>query len=155
MYVNDCDVRPTADSVSRVKPTTVVVSLPVTDLDRSLRFYRDGLGLVTSGIDEGGIVFELPNLSLFLIEHGEYTRYTNRAGISSHGAPAAGACVISCAVGSKEEVDDILARAATAGGSVPGPADEYDEGYMGYFSDPDGHLWELVFNAHTEAAAAP
>ncbi|XVQ10748.1 VOC family protein [Spirillospora sp. CA-255316] len=138
-----------------MKPVTVVVSLPVTDLDRSLRFYRDGLDLPTSGIDESIIAFELPNLSLFLIEHQEYATYTNRAGISPQSAPAAGACVISCAIGSKEEVDDILARAAAAGGSVPRPAKEYDGSYTGYFSDPDGHLWELVFNSHTAAAAAP
>jgi uncharacterized protein len=140
--------------VPGVNPATVVVSLPVTDLDRSLRFYCDGLDLTTAGIDEGIIAFELPNLSLFLIEHREYARYTDRAGIAPHSAPSAGACIISCAIGSKEEVDDILARAATAGGSIPGPADEYDGSYIGYFSDPDRHLWELVFNARTEAAAA-
>jgi predicted lactoylglutathione lyase len=140
--------------VPGVKPATVIVSLPVTDLDRSLRFYRDGLDLTPADIDESIIVFELPNLSLFLIEHREYARYTDRAGIAPSSAPAAGACIISCAIGSKEEVDDILARAATAGGSTPGPADEYDGSYMGYFSDPDGHAWELVFNARTEAASA-
>ncbi|GAA2071587.1 VOC family protein [Actinomadura alba] len=63
-----------------------------------------------------------------------------------------GACTISCAMGSKEEVDDILVRAETAGGSVSRPADDYDGSCIGYFSDPDGHLWELVFNARTEAA---
>jgi uncharacterized protein len=138
-----------------MRPATVVVSLPVTDPDRSLRFYRDGLELPTPGIDEGMIAFELPNLSLFLIEYSQYTTYTNRAGVRPHSAPAAGACVISCAIGSKEEVDDILVRAEAAGGSVSGPADDHDGSYTGYFSDPDGHLWELVFNSHTEAAAAP
>lgn len=138
-----------------MKPATVIVSLPVADPDRSLRFYRDGLDLSPAEIDESGIAFELPNLSLFLIERREYENYTDRAGIGSVSAPAAGACVISCAIGSKEEVDDILARAATAGGSASAPADEHDGSYMGYFSDPDGHLWELVFNARTEAAAKP
>lgn len=64
------------------------------------------------------------------------------------------ACIISCAIGSKDEVDEILARAAAAGGSVPLAASEHDGGYMGYFSDPDGHLWELVANAQTAAAAS-
>ncbi|WP_344682772.1 VOC family protein [Saccharopolyspora taberi] len=132
---------------------TAIVSLPVADPERSLRFYRDGLGLPTPGIDEGIIVFELPNLSLFLIEYGEYEKYTSRAGVAP-GAPVAGACVISCAIGSKEELDGILGQAAAAGGSVPRPAGEYDGSYMGYFSDPDGHLWELVVNARTEAAAS-
>jgi uncharacterized protein len=137
-----------------MRPSTVIVSLPVTDLDRSLRFYRDGLHLPTPDIDESIIAFELPNLSLFLIEYSQYTMYTNRAGVQLHNAPAAGACVLSCAIGSKEEVDDILVRAEAARGSVSRPADDYDGSYMGYFSDPDGHLWELVFNSRTEAAAA-
>jgi predicted lactoylglutathione lyase len=137
-----------------MRPATVILSLPVTDLDRSLRFYRDGLQLPTPGIDDFMIAFELPNLSLFLIEYSQYTEYTNRAGVQVRNAPAAGACVLSCAIGSKHEVDDILVRAEAAGGSVSGPADDYDGSYTGYFSDPDGHLWELVFNSRTEAAAA-
>jgi predicted lactoylglutathione lyase len=136
-----------------MKPATVIVSLPVRDLARSLRFYRDGLSLPAPDIDEAIIAFELPNLSLFLIEQREYATYTSRAGLPSPSGPAAGACIISCAIGSKDEVDDILARAAEAGGSVSRPADEYDGSYMGYFSDPDGHVWELVHNARTAAAA--
>ncbi|CAM3308288.1 VOC family protein [Kibdelosporangium persicum] len=137
-----------------MKPVAVVVSLPVTDVERSSRFYRDGLGLETSDVEEGAVAFELPNLSLFLIEHSQYKTYTDRAGIRADDLPVAGACVISCAMSSKGELDDVLARAKAAGGSVPRPADDHDEGYMGYFSDPDGHLWELVFSTRTEAAGA-
>lgn len=137
-----------------MQPATVIVSLPVTDLDRSLRFYRDGLDLPTPGIDEGIIAFELPNLSLFLIETSEYAKYVDRAGVATPSAPAPAACVISCAIGSKAEVDDTLARAAAAGGSTAQPAADHDGSYMGYFSDPDGHLWELVSNDHTAAAVA-
>jgi predicted lactoylglutathione lyase len=111
------------------------------------------MDLPTPDVDEDIIAFELPNLSLFLIRTQEYAMYADRAGLPSGGAPAAGACIISCAIGSKEEVDDTLARAANAGGSVPKPAAEYDGSYMGYFSDPDGHVWELVYNARTEEAA--
>ncbi|BCK56016.1 VOC family protein [Nocardia wallacei] len=136
-----------------MKPATAIVSLPVADPERSLRFYRDGLGLAPAEADESIIAFELPNLSLYLIEYGEYEKYTSRAGIAPR-LPAPGACSISCAIGSKEELDDILRRATAAGGSVARSADEYDGSYMGYFSDPDGHLWELVVNARTEAAAA-
>jgi uncharacterized protein len=135
-----------------MKPVTVVVSLPVMDVNRSLHFYRDGLGLATPGIDGGMIAFELPNLSLFLIEHGEYTTYTNRAGVAPLAKPASGACVLSCAIGSKEELDDVLERAAAAGGSTSRVSDDGSD--TGYVMDPDGHVWELVFNVHTEAAAA-
>lgn len=135
-----------------MQPATVVVSLPVEDVERSLRFYRDGLNLSTTGIEDGVILFELPNLSLFLIEHTEYVRYTERAGLTPN-APVPGALVISCAISSKDELDDTLSRVATAGGSVPRPADTYDGSYTGYFNDPDGHLWELVFNSETGSAA--
>jgi predicted lactoylglutathione lyase len=116
--------------------------------------YRDGLDLPTPGIDEGIIAFELPNLSLFLIGISEYTKYVDRAGLAAPSTPAPGACIISCAIGTRAEVDDILARAAAAGGSTPQPAAEHDGSYTGYFSDPDGHLWELVSNDQTAAAAA-
>jgi predicted lactoylglutathione lyase len=140
--------------MSGFSPGAVVVALPVHDLERSLSFYRDGLGLETTGIDEFMIAFELPNLSLFLIAEDEYGSYVRRAGIAASSGPAPAACIISCAIGSREELDDVLNRATTAGGSVAAPAGEHDGSYMGYFSDPDGHLWELVVNATTEAAAA-
>jgi uncharacterized protein len=136
-----------------VKPATVIVSVPVTDLERTLRFYRDGLGLETPGIDEGIILIELPNLSLFLIDRQEYAKYAGHGGVEDAGGPVPGACIFSCAIGSKEEVDQTVAQAEQAGGSVPGPARDRDGSYIGYVSDPDGHLWELVWNAQTEAAA--
>ncbi|CAM00751.1 hypothetical protein A8924_1826 [Saccharopolyspora erythraea NRRL 2338] len=138
-----------------MKPKTTIVSLPVADLDRSLRFYRDGLGLRTDGIDEGIILFELPNLSLFLIGRDEFAKYAGRADVAPHDPSAAAGCIITCAIGSQQEVDDTLARAAAAGGSAPQPAGDYDGSYTGYFTDPDGHVWELVFNARTEAAPSP
>ena len=136
-----------------MRPVTVIVSLPVAEAERSLRFYRDGLHLTDPEIDDKMIAFELPNLSLFLIERSEYAKYTDGAGVPPVGAAVPGACVFSCAIGSREEGDDILRRAEAAGGSIPGPAEEHDGSYTGYFSDPDGHVWELVFNARTEAAA--
>ncbi len=136
-----------------MNPVAVVVSLPVADLERSLRFYRDGLGLETPGIDEYMIAFELPSLSLFLIELGEYATYIQRAGLPGPPAPHPGALVVSCAMGSKREIDDVVSRAGEAGGSAQ-PAVEQDGAYTGYVSDPDGHLWELVFNNRTSAAAA-
>ena len=135
-----------------MEPVTVVVSLPVADLERSLRFYRDALGLKTPGIDEYVIAFELPNLSLFLIARDEYATYIGRAGITASAAVHAGALIVSCAMGSKQEIDDVIERAAGAGGAA-GPAAEHDGSYTGYVTDPDGHVWELVFNDRTAAAA--
>lgn len=134
-----------------MRPTAVVVSLPVTDLKRSLRFYRDGLGLSTPGIDEYMIAFELPNLSLFLIESSEYQTYLDRAGVARP-ATVAGACVFSCAIATQDQVDEIVSRAKAAGGSVQ-PAAEHGGSYTGYVRDPDGHIWELVYNERTTQAA--
>jgi uncharacterized protein len=135
-----------------MQPTAVVVSLPVVDLERSLRFYRDGLGLSTPGIDEYMIAFELPNLSLFLIENSQFATYLDRAGVARPTTAVAGTCVISCAIATGEEVDDVLSRAASAGGSAQA-AVEHDGSYTGYFRDPDGHIWELVHNDRTAVAA--
>jgi uncharacterized protein len=136
-----------------VKPASVVVSVAVTNLERTLHFYREGLGLETPGIDAGIILIELPNLSLFLMDSQEYARYADYGGVPEASRPVPGACIFSCAIGSKEEVDETISQAVQAGGSASGPAQERDGSYIGYVSDPDGHLWELVWNARTEAAA--
>lgn len=135
-----------------MRPKTVVVSVPVANPERTLRFYRDGLGFETPGIDEGIILIELPNLSLFLTESEQYAKYARYGGVTDAGNPSPAACIFSCAIGSKEEVDQAIEQAVRAGGSAPGPAQDRDGSYIGYVSDPDGHLWELVWNAHTEAA---
>lgn len=136
-----------------VKPVSVVVSVPVTNLERTLRFYREGLGFETPGIDAGIIPIELPNLSLFLMDSDEYATYASHGGKLQAHKPVPGACLFSCAIGSKEEVDETICQAVQAGGSASHPAQERDGSYIGYVSDPDGHLWELVWNARTEAAA--
>ena len=132
-----------------MNPRTVVVSLPVTDPERSLRFYRDGLGLSVPDVEDGILTVELPNLSLFLIEAGPYQSYLDRAGVSRP-AETAGACILSCAMGTRGEIDDLVSRAQASGGKAQSPA-EHDGSYTAYLHDPDGHVWELVHNAHTAA----
>ena len=131
-----------------MKPIAVVTSLAVENLDRSLRFFREGLGLETEGVQEGGIIaFELPGLSLYLIEESEFSRFTSKAGIETR-LPGQGADVIvSVGVSSDAEVDEALAQAAEYGGSVRQPAAREEWGYTGYFRDPDGYLWEIVHGA--------
>ncbi|RBP67824.1 hypothetical protein DFO66_10144 [Brevibacterium sanguinis] len=135
-----------------MKPLTTVLSLPVVNPEITLAFYRDGLGLETDGIDEGIVAFELPNLSLFFIESSEYANYLVHSGNFHAGQPIPGATVISCAFGSRDEINDILRRAAWAGGTSYPPVVE-EGSYMGYFSDPDGHVWELVSNSTTAQTA--
>lgn len=134
-----------------MQPTAVVVSLPVSDLERSLRFYRDGLGLSTPGIDDYMIAFELPNLSLFLIESSQYQTYLDRAGIDLPSVTA-GSCIFSCAVATKAELDATIASANEAGGHAS-VAIQHEGSYTGYVHDPDGHVWELVHNDRTTQTA--
>ena len=58
---------------------TTVLSLPVTNLETTARFYRDGLGFADARVEEGGIIaLELANLSLFLIERGEFDVFSRK-----------------------------------------------------------------------------
>lgn len=127
-----------------MKPIGTVIALAVEDLNRALAFYQDGLDMTTPGIDDGIITLELPNLSLFLIERVRFETYTSDAQVTPHRAHDSVECIVSCALTTKDEVDDVLKRVAAAGGTVPHPAQNGESGYTGYFRDPDGHLWELV-----------
>jgi uncharacterized glyoxalase superfamily protein PhnB len=50
-------------------------------------------------------------------------------------------------VGSREEVDRIVAAAADAGATVTkAPVETFYGGYAGFFRDPDGHVWEIAHN---------
>lgn len=52
---------------------------------------------------------------------------------------------------SREEVDLIMEKAREAGATITVPAqDTFWGGYSGYFQDPDGHLWEIVWNPDWE-----
>ena len=135
-----------------MKPLTTILSLPVADPQRTADFYRDGLGLETEGVDEGIVAFELPNLSIFFIESGQYDEYLQLSQQNAAVHPAPGASIISCAFAAPSEIDETLNKAASAGGSSA-PAADIDGSYMGYFSDPDGYIWELVANDHTAQAA--
>lgn len=129
-----------------MKPKTVVTSLAVHYLEKSLAFYRDGLGIETPGIDEGMIVLEIANLSLFLIEKNEFEKYSKAGKADVHISNDSAECILSCAFETKEEMDHLLSKVEEFGGSVPNPPEEEEWGYTGYFKDPDGHLWEMVWS---------
>ncbi|PPL04863.1 VOC family protein [Parapedobacter indicus] len=130
-----------------MKIRTTVVCLPVRNLERTLAFYRNALGFSDATNDEGTIVLELPNLSLFLMEKNAFETYSMKARRVAQFPNDGAGVVISCAVETKEEVDTTLEKVLGYGGAVPGGAskDETSGGYIGYFSDPDGYLWELVY----------
>jgi catechol 2,3-dioxygenase-like lactoylglutathione lyase family enzyme len=133
-----------------MRPRIKVLTLSVSDLDRSLAFYRDGLGLPTEGIigqefENGAVVFFHLNDGLILALYPSAS-LSKDAGIAATEARL-GAISIGHIVKSKGEVDALMQRAADAGAVVTDPArDRFWGGYSGYFHDPDGHLWEIAWN---------
>lgn len=133
-----------------MKPRISLITICVDDLERSLRFYRDGLGLKTDGIigkefEYGAVVFiDLQGgLKLALWPRKSLAHDTGL----SLGKPSATEFTIGHNVSSKAEVDAVMEQARKAGAVIVKPAqDAFWGGYSGYFQDPDGHLWEVAWN---------
>jgi len=135
---------------SRIK----VITLGVSDLHKSLAFYRDGLGLPTQGIigtefEDGAVVFFNMNDDLILALYPK-PALAKDAKVPV-GAPSPSEFSLGHIVKSKQEVDAVMERAARAGAKVTDPAhDRFWGGYSGYFQDLDGHLWEIAWNPQWE-----
>jgi len=137
-----------------MKPRISVITLGVDDLERSLAFYRDGLGLPTKGIigtefEDGAVVFFDMNEDLILALYPRSALAKDAKVPVSPPSPSE--LTIGQLVRSKKEVDAIMQQAEKAGGHVTDPArDRFWGGYSGYFQDLDGHLWEIVWNPAVE-----
>jgi catechol 2,3-dioxygenase-like lactoylglutathione lyase family enzyme len=133
-----------------MKPRITLITLGVDDLERSVRFYRDGLGLATDGIV--GTEFEYGAVAFFDLQPGLRLALWPRASLARDAGIAVtpkSATEFSLAhnVRSKAEVDGVMAQGARAGARVVKAAhDTFYGGYAGYFQDPDGHLWEVAWN---------
>jgi uncharacterized protein len=141
-----------------MKPHISIITLAVHDLQTSLAFYRDGMGLATEGImgtefEHGAVVFfELqgglklaiwPRASL-AHDTGLPAPDTAKFGSATPGTPS---FAIGHNVASPAAVDALMAQAQKSGATIVKPAqDTFWGGYGGYFQDPDGHLWEIVYN---------
>jgi catechol 2,3-dioxygenase-like lactoylglutathione lyase family enzyme len=135
-----------------MKARISVITLGVDDLERALRFYRDGLGLQTEGIV--GQEYELGSVAFFDLQDGlKLALWPRRSMAQDAGvplsAPSATDALLSHNVASQAEVVEVLDQARQAGGVIVKPAGEtFWGGYAGYFQDPDQHLWEVVWNPH-------
>ena len=133
-----------------MKPRITVVTIGVDDLGRSLRFYRDGLGLPTEGIL--GTEFEHGAVVFFDLQAGLRLALWPRASISNDtgipvGSPSPTELTLGHNVASRSEVDAVMEQAREAGARIVKEAqDTFWGGYAGYFEDPDQHLWEVVWN---------
>jgi catechol 2,3-dioxygenase-like lactoylglutathione lyase family enzyme len=135
-----------------MKPRITLITLSVEDLERSLRFYRDGLGLETEGIV--GTEFEYGAVAFFELQGGLKLALWPRASIAHDsgvalGSPSQTEFTLGHNVSSKAEVDAVMEQARKAGAVIVKPAhDTFWGGYAGYFADPDRHLWEVAWNPH-------
>ena len=145
-----------------MEPRIDVITLAVGDLDRSLAFYRDGLGLETTGVVATEFVDEETNASgaivIFRLKGGLVLALYPRSELAKDagipvGPPKTGEFSIGQLVESSAEVDVLLAQAERAGATLTGrPHDRPWGVYSGYFRDPDGHLWEIIWNPPAENA---
>lgn len=138
-----------------MKPRITVITIGVNDLEESLHFYRDGLGFPTEGIigkefEYGAVVFiQLQDNLRLALWPRKSIAHDSRLSIT----PASPTeMTLGHNVSSKAEVDAVMDQAKSAGAVIIKPAhDTFWGGYSGYFQDPDGHLWEVVWNPEWEA----
>lgn len=133
-----------------MQPRITLITLGVGDLERSVAFYRDGLGLPTQGII--GREFEHGAVAFFSLAGGLRLALWAQADLAHDtGLPMTPASptafCLAHNVGSREAVDAVMAEAERAGAGIVKRATEtFYGGYAGYFRDPDGHLWEVAWN---------
>lgn len=133
-----------------MRPRITVLTLGVDDLERAITFYRDGLGFPTEGIV--GQEFEHGAVAFFDLQSGLKLALWKRGDLAHDaglrlGPASSTECSLGHNVNSRDEVDAVMQQAAAAGATIlKAPAETFWGGYAGYFVDPDGHLWEVVWN---------
>jgi len=139
-----------------MQPRVHVITLAVGDLERALEFYRDGLGLESPGV----IGTEFPGdettpsgaAAMFELERGLILALYPRTELAKDanvplGPPTTGEFSIGHLVATRAEVDAVLSEAEAAGATLTDQPHDRPWGiYSGYFRDPDGHLWEIIWN---------
>ena len=131
-----------------MEPNLTIVTLGVRDLDKAIRFYRDGLGWPLSGASVG-------DFAIFKMNSGTALALYPRDLLASDAAVmdlgGFGGITLAQNVATREEVDRVLSHVVNSGGSILRPARESDDvsgAYTGYFADPDGHPWEIAYNPY-------
>ena len=142
-----------------MQPRVNVITLGVADIERSLAFYRDGLGWRSDGIvgaefhddltGAGGTIAFLPlenGLQIALYERSNLAKDA-QVPLTTSDSPSFS---IIHKVSSREGVDRSIEEAVAAGGQLTAPPHMRPFGfYSGYVQDPDGHLWEIGWDSHS------
>ena len=133
-----------------MKPYISVITLAVNNLEQSLKFYCEGLGLHSEGIlgqeyEYGAVAF------IELQSDIKLALWSQQSIQHDTGLELSAMCPTQMTIGhnvfSPLEVDQVMAQAARAGAQIIKPAQAtFYGGYAGYFQDPNGHLWEVVWN---------
>jgi len=133
-----------------MKPRITVLTMGVDNLEKSYEFYHNGLGLPSKGIV--GKEFEHGAIAFFDLQNGITLALYPRKHLALDAAipvsaPSPTEFSIGHNVRSKAAVDSTMELAKKAGAKITEHArDRFWGGYSGYFQDPDGHLWEVVYN---------
>jgi uncharacterized protein len=145
----------------RVEPRLDVITLAVADLERALAFYRR-LGLESNGIVGTEWTDETTGangaIAMFKLDGGLLLNLYPRTDLARDaaipvGPPQSGEFSLAQVVRSRDEVDELLENAAAADAMVT-PAHDRPWGiYSGYFRDPDGHLWEVIWNPGADSTS--
>ena len=130
-----------------MNPRISIITLGVEDLERSLIFYRDGLGFPTTRKSDGGVIFfQMNGTCLALYPYKDLAKDVSDTFVVPRSRFSG--ITIAHNVSTKEEVAQILHMAERAGGRIEKEAqDVFWGGHSGYFSDPDGYLWEVAYGA--------
>lgn len=132
-----------------MEPRFNILTLGVDDLEKSYQFYHEGLGFPSKGIV--GKEYERGEAAFFDLQNGLKLALYTRENLTwdsklEKGKESPTEFSIGYLTTSKEEVDRVMAKAAKAGATIAKPAQPaFWGGYSGYFQDPDGHLWEILF----------
>ena len=130
-------------------PRITLVTLGVSNLENSIQFYRDGLGLPMKEREDDSDVAFFPLDGTWLSLYPRES-LAEDATVPADGGGFAG-ITIAHNVSTKEEVDALLDEAESSGGRIVKPAqDVFWGGYSGYFADPDEHLWEVAYPQLTD-----
>lgn len=123
-----------------------IVTLGVAELGRSARFYRD-LGWEQRGdLADGIIWFKTSGTWIGLWGHDELAADAGLDPVPQHDLPAFRGLTLAINLGSEDAVDLAFARVHEVGGMITKPPTRAEwGGYSGYFTDPDGHVWEIAF----------
>jgi uncharacterized protein len=127
-------------------PRMIFVNLPVTDLQRSVRFY-EAIGARNEpkfSNDQAAMMVFSDAIAVMLLRHEFYSGFTGKPIADAHSSSQV-LLAISC--DSRGEVDSMVDAAQSAGGTAdPGPKNDMpDMMYGRSFEDPDGHHWEPVW----------